>query len=1015
MAPEAEQLPANRQEPVDQPDTDTENGDANAADTNGTTVSFADSTNLADPRNSELVRPLVLQKQQADNLPGLILTDDFGGLDTSALNMRIEENPPPEGERGTVTKDSEGRVISVEYPNGKKREFGYDENGQLNRVVQPDGQVLVLKDGKWYDEKNLRNTDTGKPGMGGNGGTSSGGDATNQSSGGDATNQNTNPPTDQNGQPTGDAPVQQGDGNGMGNGNLGGSASKSPGEADFKNPVIQADGTFSWESQNGDRSVAYVDGTSSRFLKEGGSIWMDDQGRVTSTISAGGDNRRFTYGDDGNIATITENGRKYEVRDGELYFRDRPTGRKHPQVAPDGTYSVEDSKGSVIAKRMDGTSEIFNKDRSVVKKDKDGRITEIGYANGNVRTFEYDDNGTATYTNKDGTKVSGVTVRRDGTLEYKDKDGKLHTEFTSGNALVTERTAEELNEIAKKLHDDNHFWSNDENVRKTLAGLSTADRLALDKAYEDQYGETLTERLKKESANPLKRDNANEALKLMTDAQLKSAALERFSDPADLKRAMDAIADFQKRAAEQGVPAREIADAQEKAAKELSTNRLEPHEQLKELEKNLGKTAPSIDSVSNKYGVKYDEQVMPDGTKVRHYYVEGDKGAKLPVLDSATDNPIELERQLKEWRDKKMRSIEQNYNVEFSRDGQTDDPLGKRVDLRAPRIDELMALEKGFEHSQPSTSTQNGRPILVQFAVQPTSGNDAYVLGKNVGTPQEQQRILFEPLNRSFRGLQDTILHEWAHNAEHNLDQRNPAVTREFYEAQGYRNIKIKHPDGREEEQWQMKDKDGNYWAQGPGQWPFGNWTRVDDQGRPLRADGSLASGWDDKRVAKQSNDDMATNAAVTPADVYHPNPVENGAEAIRMFRGDEKSREDLFRKSPELYEATKKFDQADLDNDPHYGRNPDGTSKYIRLPDGTVGRNNEENRKRVADYEQTLRMPPAPRTPPPSSELPRERPKEEERIREHESQTPPPNETQQPSNEQYFPPNQQQIFDQSR
>lgn len=164
---------------------------------------------------------------------------------------------------------------------------------------------------------------------------------------------------------------------------------------------------------------------------------------------------------------------------------------------------------------------------------------------------------------------------------------------------------------------------------------------------------------------------------------------------------------------------------------------------------------------------------QPDGTTVRKYYVEGENGAKLPVLDSTSDDPKEVERQLKEWQNAKMKELEEKYNVQFSRDGQKDNPLGKEVNLRSPRINELLALEEGLRKSEPSTTTPNGKPILVQFAVEPTSSASAYVFPR----PDGQQRILFEPIPRQFGSLKGTILHEWAHNAEHNMETRDKALS----------------------------------------------------------------------------------------------------------------------------------------------------------------------------------------------------------------------------------------------
>lgn len=93
---------------------------------------------------------------------------------------------------------------------------------------------------------------------------------------------------------------------------------------------------------------------------------------------------------------------------------------------------------------------------------------------------------------------------------------------------------------------------------------------------------------------------------------------------------------------------------------------------------------------------------------MRKFYVEGENGTKLPVLETTGDNPREIERKLQEWRDLKMKEIEHRYNVQFSREGQTEvNRDGKKFDLRSPKINELLALEEGLRRSQPSTNTYN--------------------------------------------------------------------------------------------------------------------------------------------------------------------------------------------------------------------------------------------------------------------------------------------------------------------
>ena len=747
--------------------------------------------------------------------------------------------------------------------------------------------------------------------------------------------------------------------------------------ADIQNPAVSSDGTFSFEHQDGSKSNIYTDGSSTRATKDGALVAVNIENKVTSINYTNGDFRQFSYDDKGKIAGVTENGKQFSVKDGQLVDSDgKPTGLKNPMIAPDGKYTTEDGKGSISTLSTDRTSVDAKQDGSFVKKDAGGHVTEVDYPDGKSQKFGYDaagrlssvtDRDGKAYEYKataqvlgirigafeatDGTKLNNIDLKPDGTISYKDNAGRLHSDFTTGNSTETTKTADELRQTAQQLHDGNGFLSNGEQLKKTLEALSPADRIALDAQYKSLYDTSLTDTLKGQAWNPLKADNVNAGLVSLSDAQLRTSALQTYSTPEQLAAANKQIDEFQQRSKDQNLPPEQVAAAQEKALREIEKGDKSPDNLLKQLEKTLTNTAPTLESLNTRYGVKADEEKLPDGTTVRHYYVEGEKGAKLPVLDSNSDNPVEVERQLKEFQDAKSKELEQKYNVQFSHDGQTDSPLGKQVDLRSPRIDELMALQEGFAHSEPSTSTLNGRPILVQFAAQPSSPYDAYVLGKEDG----QQRILFEPLNRDYTGLKGTILHEWAHNGQNNLYSRDPEGIKQVYEQMGYRNVQVKDKDGKNQDQWQLKDKDGNYYAQGPGQFPFGNWTRVDEQGHPLKADGSLANGFEDKTASTRTNHDMADAAAVHPSSDYFPNPGENNAEANRHFRADTTGRTDVYVADPQLYSATKKLDQLDLDNDPRYGRNSDGTSKFLRLPDGNIALNNEENRKAVDDYEATL------------------------------------------------------------
>ncbi len=937
--------PANQNTPGDANNNDA--GNNKGADGQDSPTPLVVATDLADRDNTDWLQARVYPGKLPTAFPEIYLTDEQKkNLNDSAAVKFVAEDKPVrdggDGKGGSVKKDDQGRVVEVDYPDGKVRKFGYDESGQLNRVEQPDGQVYILKDGKWQVEsKVLTPHDRDGSGMG------KGENATHDDKGDD----------------------NKGHGGGIGIG-IGDIFGKQ--DLDFQNPQVNADGTFTYGHKDGSKVTIHPDGTG-ETTKDGGTAYMDADGHVTKITYANGTERSFTYDANGAIKTITEGDKTYDVRDGELWLDGKPTGMKRPFVGDDGTYTLQNPHGDLTTTYLNGASETAKKDGSFVKTDASGHITEIDYTDGTTSKFTYDKDGhlesftdkdgkefkykpildiwgihIGTYEAADGTKLNGLRVQPDGSITYVDQDGKIHADYTTGNSTKTEKTSAELNELAEKFKSTN-WMTTDAGYKEMLEGLSPADRVALDQMYKSKYGESLTDRLKDDLRNPFRKDNAAQALDLLTDANLRNEVLKQFA-PDQVAQANQLIDEFRERAAKQGVPLDQIIAAEDKALKDLAGSDKFPGLLLKELEKTLTNISPTLDSLNGKYGVKFEEETLPDGSKVRHYYVEGDKGAKLPVLDSTSDDPKEIEAKLKEWQDAKIKELEEKYNVKFSRDGEKDSDTGRTVDLRTPRIDELLAMEIGLAHSGPSVNTLNGKPVLVQFAVQPTSPYDAYVSDHD-----GQRRILFEPLSRSFRGLEDTILHEWGHNAEHNMETNNKAAIDKWYESMGYRKVTWKDEDEHEHEQWQLRDKDGNYWTQGPDQFPFGNWYRVDDQGRPLKADGSLASGFDDKDAAKRSTNEMREAAAVRPASSYFPYPWESGSESIRLFRGDAESRTELYMTDPANYQAVKEFDQAELDGDPKYGKNPDGTSRYIRLPDGTIAPNTEENRQAVAEFELEL------------------------------------------------------------
>lgn len=799
-----------------------------------------------------------------------------------------------------IERDEKGRVKQVKYADGSTRQFAYDSKGDLNRVVSPDGSVQVLKNGAWQNEKSGVAIDE-KYKIG-------------------------------------------------------------------QNAKVANDGTLTYELGNSKEKIR-TDGWS-ETQRDGATILRNSEDQVTSVKYPNGDHREFEYRGR-ELIGVTENGKYNRVTDTIVYGEGgKAIGLKDPNVTRDGRYLVDNAAGETLSYPPEGGKRVAKPDKSHLFFDKDDRLTYIGYPNGKSRSFQYDQNGklnsiyseeksfslketvdksgqkSTQFEASDGSSLKDVELKSDGTLKYQDKDGKLHSDFTNGKSSVTTRTAQELDWLSKSFHKSDWFYSNGEIAKKALADLSPADRVALDERYKkENNGVSLSQQLTLETWNPRKRDNVNDALSMLSESHLRMAVLEKLN-AEDAGKANLKIDAFKAAAKDQGLTAAEIASQQERSTKELLKGGTSP-ELLKRLEATLFEEAPTGDSLNSKYGVNYDEKILPNGQMARQYYVEAQNGEKLPVIESKSNNPKEIEKQLKQWQEKKIKEIEGKFNLEISRDGQKLNPYGKEVNLRTPRLDELLALEQGLRDSQPSTIKINGQAIKVQFAIEPTGTADAYFQPPREGA---QGSILFEPKSRSFDGLKGTILHEWAHIGQHNLEKSDPAALEKAYTDLGYRKSTVKGPFGLD--QWQLKGKDGFYYSQGAGEGSFGEWTRVDEQGRALNRDGKLAESR--KYWVTYSNDTMRVMAEITPPSNYFKNPEETAAESTRFFRNNAKSRGELYQLDPRSYAAIKELDQREIDLDPRYGKNPDGSSKFIRLPDARIVPNNESNSKIVNDFEKS-------------------------------------------------------------
>lgn len=221
------------------------------------------------------------------------------------------------------------------------------------------------------------------------------------------------------------------------------------------------------------------------------------------------------------------------------------------------------------------------------------------------------------------------------------------------------------------------------------------------------------------------------------------------------------------------------------------------------------------------------------------------------------------------------------------------------------------------------------------------------------GVEKRNGHLIVNPMARQMEGTNESFertgLHELAHHeqpskfgkmGQHMLGKDSTPESRKMAEDMGWKW-------SEKDKAMAMEDKDGKLWVRKEGQrGPGGG--REDDYWTPEGGKG--------KRI---SDSQMRDRAKVRPSSNYFDNPHETHAEALALYRIGERDqfkggRRYLAQDSPQLYDATKKYDQKVLDGS--FGKHPNGESKMIRSIDGTIVENTPEARRAVEERERLWR-----------------------------------------------------------
>lgn len=345
---------------------------------------------------------------------------------------------------------------------------------------------------------------------------------------------------------------------------------------------------------------------------------------------------------------------------------------------------------------------------------------------------------------------------------------------------------------------------------------------------------------------------------------------------------------------------------------------------------------PKAKEVAEENAVEVTRHVE-NGKFVYDYTVQLE-GHPTTTLLHTDKPPEEADKELEAMAKAKLDQLEKDYNIKISRDGGTTEDRDEDVPTKTPNLGQLTGLESALLRSQPDVKTHDGKPLEVIFLAEqgPNAASGGFADG---------HRVVIQPNGGidNPSSVQDVMLHELAHNGQHDLYEGDDVLRNQYAAKLGF----VRSDDG---DDWLLVTKDGKYLKSVANDSGVGSdhWITVDKNGNPVDENGKETD-----HPKEYSNDEARDLALVRPITTYFPNPAEMGAEGTLAFRQSDDSRRRLYEESPDLYQAIKQLDQLDINKT--YGLDEHGQPKYIRNPDGVPVPNTPENRQQVQEFERSL------------------------------------------------------------
>lgn len=357
--------------------------------------------------------------------------------------------------------------------------------------------------------------------------------------------------------------------------------------------------------------------------------------------------------------------------------------------------------------------------------------------------------------------------------------------------------------------------------------------------------------------------------------------------------------------------------------------------------------------------------VAADGV-VNYVLKAGGKEYLLTKSEPTDEGFKKAEAHIRKLASDKAQALEKQYNVHFSQEGELverswrkgrDGNLvrGDMVAARAPRLDELMGIERALPKSYPSITKGDSLTFyFLNSEYWEGGGKSAYFIHAD---KNNKPAIYFHPgiIESTVATEADTappgknsfeylITHELAHNGQHknkfqimenNLDKLGwtKAIDRNTRETV-----------------FLLKGNDGHLYRRATIYSDGDVWLRCNKNAEPINEEGNVVP---ENKAAALLNFSMRERALVTPGTSYFTNPYEAHADGLAIFRLNEQRRAKLLNESPKMYETIKHLDEEEIAR--IYGRDAKGQPKYIRAPDGFLVERTPINVVMVNDFERKV------------------------------------------------------------